>query len=220
MIESYLKYDDLIAEEPQLAAYIFTEDGVLSDLIRKSKENLSAMIENKLPSKGDLKKLCTRLTLTNATESGEDKIARRRLVIKISDNNANTFKLEGSNTKGGIYTTILDSAEISTASTTNDFIFDEVYSYYKLTQITGTSTFTAYLVETTFELPHKYLALTMAYRRLQNLTGDVFQNKSDYYAEMLDDALSNLNYSFDVDEDEEITDNDTSYNTTIIGVKK
>lgn len=226
MIESHISSTDLTNNEPKLSDFLTSAQ--LTQVVKDAKDLLLHRLENRLPNKGyDLRRLCKRLNLTVATTSSEDTIGRRRLVLQLSSAAANTFKLEGSNDES-TFTEIFSSTVLSLSTTTSftkvigvDDSNVGVFKYYKLTQVTGsTSLSLAYLVETTFELPHLYLALSMAFKKLQFLRNDAYEQQAGYYEELFNQAWDNMKYSFDSDDDDDLDDDDKLIKSSSVMLKR
>ena len=200
MLITKVKHADLINLEPTLTDYLRSDEVDLGQKIIEAKEELQIKIKN---SGMMLRKLCTPLDLTDATLSDEDVIERTRLVIDTSAvTDEATFTLEGSADDGDNYTTIKNDiivTEIGEYTCT----FEDTYKKYRLTK-SGTITFTAYLVETTWELPHKYLTLSIIYKALEALKGDFYMDKRLYYEAKFESAFKNATYSYDETDDNEI----------------
>lgn len=171
----------------------------------------------------NLRKLCKRLSLTSSTantytantstgtetgtKSAEDKINRRRLTVNasaVSGSGTVTFTLKGTDDDSSeTYTTITTLAVTATGDTTTTFA--DVYKYYRLdiTGFTGITsiTWTAYLIETTFEIPHLYKTLELIYRELVRIEGEVqWSDKTEMYENKYKDKLSTVKIWYDEDD--------------------
>lgn len=197
MLRSWLGHSDIIAREPSLEDYLRTDQIDFDTLISEAKQQLTIDVKNR---NIELKKLCVTLSLTNATKSDCDYGERTRLVINASAvTDQITGVLEGTNdTSSESYTTVLNNIQFAEIGE-HTYTFEDVYDYYKLT-LTGTVTFTAYLVERSFELPHLYLSLSLIYRQLESLNGDIYGNKAQAYFDLYRESLHNAVYSYDYDE--------------------
>lgn len=217
MIESHIKYTDLEKIEPMLKDLTFTQF-TLQGIVDEARVRLVAIIENRLPNRGaDLKKLCNRLSLVLDTKSNQDLVGRRRLVIQMSSIDSDSFKLESS-ADGTTWNSQIDTIQVDNTEV-NGFLIEDADSYYKLTRLAGNGTVNkAYMVETSFELPHTYLALSMAFRRLQATADDTYKQQADYYEDEFNKALNNLNYSFDSDGDGSITSDDTKIANNVVRI--
>jgi len=197
MLSSYITHSDIIKREPSLEDYLRTDQLDFESLISEAKQQLTIDVKNR---NIELKKLCTTLSLTNATKSDIDYGERTRLVIKpTAVTNQITGVLQGTNdTTSESYTTILNDIQFAEIGEYT-YTFEDVYDYYKLT-LTGTVTFTAYLIERSFELPHLYLSLSLVFRQLESLNGDIYGNKAQMYFDLYRESLHNAVYSYDSDE--------------------
>jgi hypothetical protein len=208
MLESKIATSDLTGDEPILAK--FSSDW--STIITNALDRLHDKVASRLSGKGgDLRKLCSRLDIIIDGDSVEDTIGRRRLVYQLSSAASNKFKLQGSNDN----TTFEDIGSEITITTTTEMSYKltKLFKYYKVIRTSGTTSFSLlYLVETSFELAHKLLALSMAFRSQSKLAGDDYEVKADQYNAMFTDVFGELSYSLDEDEDGEI-DETTELNT-------
>ena len=212
MFESQLVSSDLVQSEKVLNELKFESQSNFDSVIAESKREL---IE-RLKSKGlILKRLCTHLTIPNdGTASAEDVIERQRIVITTTAHTgAVTFTLKGCNTLDGAYTT---ATTISVASADDDGVFtdsftDYSYKYYKLTA-SGTVTFTAYLVEVSFELAHKYLTLYKIFFAMA-MSDSMYATKAELYQQMYDNAFQTAVYSYDKDDSGSIDENEQKVST-------
>lgn len=227
MFESHLSRTNLTNAEPKLSEFLTTDQ--LDQIVKDAKDILMHKLENRLSNKGyDLRRLCVRVNLTLATNTAEDQIGRRRLVLKLASAAANTFKLEGTNDKS-TYTTVFSATTLSLSTTTtftkligvDDDDNAGVFKYYKLAQMTGSTALTlAYLVETTFELPHLYLGLMLAFKKLQFLRDDAYEQQAKYYEDMFLQAWDNLQYAIDSDDDGDIDADDEITKSSIVTLKR
>jgi hypothetical protein len=219
MLETNITYSDLLRYESSLSNLdtSFFSNGATK--ISEAKIVLESLIKNRGLK---LRNLCKRLTLTDAVKSEEDEIERTRLVITINSNTGlYSFILSGTNDESSeTWTTVTsfnDSSETwqnitalnSDGLNTITTQFADTYKYYKLTK-TGTVTYSAYLIETSFELPLIYLALQMIFQELQALVNDNWEEKAKYYAMMFEATFKNVIYSYDEDENGEAET--TTYN--------
>jgi len=210
MLESGIVYGDLTAREVSLTDYLTTVQ--LAQFITDARDQL----ESRLKSRGvKIRNLCKRLALTDATKSDEDLIERQRIYATVTGVSGTlTVALQGTNDDSDeTYSTVsLDTALSFTTNTTLSSVFHNTFRYYKATK-TGTGTITYYLVETSFELCHIYLSLMLAYKSLQALLGDVWQDKAKEYEMKFEDAFNIVVYSYDEDGDGEISDTEMQTNS-------
>lgn len=207
MLESGITYADLLKRETELGSFYTTSE--LTQFLKDAKIQLEDIIKNRGQK---LKNLCKRLSLTNAIKSEEDLIERLRLVVTASGVSGSfTVAFEGTNDDSSeTYSTITPDTTLSfVTNTTISTLFHDSYRFYKLTK-TGTGTISAYLVETSFELCHAYLALMLAYKSLVALNGDTWEGKSKEYESKFELAAQHMNYSYDEDEDGEAGDEENS----------
>ena len=211
MLESNIAISTIYEIEPGLRDLI--EESEISAILPQAKDRLISIIGNELPKRKDLINLCKHLDLSTTVK--EDTVGRRRIVLNYNGESA-TYKLEA-----GLSETSLD--EVASYPFTQSEIIKGLlpgmWKYYKLSLVDGSGELIeSYLVEDSFELPHTYLTLSMVYKRLQSLVDDSYSSKADYYRDLFSDTINSLQYSFDSDEDGEITDEDVgiSSNSTNI----
>jgi hypothetical protein len=90
---------------------------------------------------------------------------------------------------------------------------------YKITVI-GDCTFKVYVKELGIDLCTIYKALELIYRSLQNEPGSNWEIKANYYSEMYERSLNKLRYSYDKNEDGEITAEEAKQSFTSISYKR
>lgn len=211
MIRTYLSHIDLIKQEPRLHDYL-SDDQINYDLLI---DQAKLILEQDVKNKGyKLRWLCTTLPLTDGTKSVLDKFERTRLVVNVSAlTDEATFILSGTNDDSDeTYTEILNGIGIAEKGI-HEYSFSQTFNYYKL-DATGTVTFTAFLVEKSFELVHLYLSLALVYKQLQALEGDMWNSKAEYYYQMYHHTLEALQFSYDLNEDGEIDEEETLLHRT------
>jgi len=213
MLRSNINNQDILNTEPGLIDLINTDE--IDIILSQAKERLIGVVENRLTQKKDMIRLCLPLKLT--TDWLEDTVGRRRFLIGITGDSA-TYNLLGSDDT--VSFEVVKEITLSSESTTSSLVLSGMWKYYKIEEVALSGTLDyAYLIETSFELSHLYLTLHMIYKRLQALTNDNYSSKADYYLEVFDNSIGNLQYSFDSNEDGEITDDDISISnkeTTIL----
>ena len=218
MIESYLTSTDIINTEPSLADYYRTSqtswDTLKSEAWKEVAEDIRAL-------GWDIRRLCKRLSLQDSvtktaaftgTISEEDILQRLRIVINasaVSGSGTVSFLFEGSDDEE-TYTTVTTISVTTTGNTTS--VFTSPYKYYRLSisSITGITsiTYSAYLIETSFERLHKYKSLEMIYRSLIALDGDVWEGKKEQYENLYKDTIQKAKFYYDADDDGEIDDDE------------
>jgi hypothetical protein len=165
----------------------------------------------------ELKKICIPLYLAKETNSGSyegeaclDNVERLRLVIDAECTDDTHFRLKGSDTKDGAFIPIplidAEGAENYTISFSGiekkTAVIVQAHKYYKISVEGETErTFTAYLIETTFELPVTFKSLEFIFKDLQAEQNSNFEGKSEYYRDIYNDAMANVVYSYDENED-------------------
>ena len=206
MLRTFIDNTDLTNEAPELQDYYRSGQSNWNTIIEQARDRLEREIINRGKK---IRLLTPKLSLTDGTKSAEDKIYQRtRLVIDISAiTGTATAVFQGTNDESSetwtsitTYNNNASSSISETATGTSTYTFRDVYKYYKLTW-TGTITPTQYLVERSFELPHLFLACSMAYKTLQRDVDGRFGEKADYYMGAFNDSLNNALYSYDIDED-------------------
>ena len=209
MLRSYLTHAELIEREPQLSDYLRDDQINFNTIIDNAKSQLISEMKNRGK---ELRKLCATFTLTDATKSDEDEIERTRLFINVSAITDNaTWVFEGTNDQSSeSWTTILNSIQASELGEYT-YTFDNTFKYYRLTK-NGTVTYTAYLVERSFEQVHLYLALSLVYKSLENLTGDMYGNKAQFYMDLYFDSLETIVYSYDENLDGSVNEDELKQN--------
>lgn len=219
MLESHISTTELTNREPVLSEFYRTGETDLSTIIIEAKKLLISMCE----SKGiNTRSLCKRLTLSDGVKSDEDVIGRRRLVVYISglSSNSATILLEGLNS-GDTYSTVISSQTISTNGKSTYLIGEDdyrdtgIYKYYKITKGGNGTMDSAYLVEASFEYPHTCLSLYLAFKKLEALKQDFYNQKAIDYWNEFQSAFNSMDYSVDSDDDEDIDDNDETQQISI-----
>lgn len=204
MIESWVTHEDIIKELPKLDYYIGENQIDFNEMIGKAKERLNDWAINQGLNP---RLLCTRLSLTDGTISGKDTARRTRLVIditSITDEVYFTFTGQDSTTGSSVTIDTILVAEKGR----HTIAFSDMYKYYTLT-VTGTCTYTAYLVERSFELPHLYLSIHMIFKNLTELQGDKYQAEAEEYEMRYKEAIQQAQYSYDEDDDNDIESDET-----------
>lgn len=220
MLQSWITENDFQNYEPQILDLLRTDEIDINHIIAAAKSELNKIL---IHEEGiDVKYICTPLVLTNDTKSVEDSAYRSRLVVKVTAvTNEPYFTLYGtdSSATAPTYTAIeltnqnhlIENIGVMPEIGTYTWTFDRMFKYYKIT-FSGTYTLDTnypYLVECAFERPHLFLALSIAYKRLNSLNDDIYGNKADFYMTEFKDSLSKLHYSLDSDADADVDSEDT-----------
>lgn len=214
MLESSINSEYLYKREPSLKDLLRTGETDLSTIINDALSDLIMAVAHK--DGVDVRLLCTRLPLTEDTYSDEDVVLRSRINVVISVLGTNAkLSVTGKNSASGTEETITLYSDTGASATskslalgTNSFYFMKLYKYYKYSIDVASTVTDAYLVERTFENLHLLLSLSYAYKKLSQIHGDVYSDKSDYYYSQFEKALSEINYVVDIDEDDVISDSD------------
>lgn len=209
MLITKITHSDVIALESELDKYLSESEVNFDAKIAEAKKILEDLISHRSLL---LRKICTPLTLTDATKSDEDEIERRRVVINTTAlTDEATILFEGTNDSDNeTWSTVKDDIVI-TEEGEYTFKINDTYKYYRLTA-SGTITYTAYLVETAWELPHLYKSLELIYHSLNALSGDVYLEKAMYYKDLFNESFQNAPYSYDADDDDDVDETDVEVN--------
>jgi lysophospholipase L1-like esterase len=227
MFSAIVTHEDIIQQEGVLDSYLREELDWLPKI-----ENAKKFVRQELKNNAkQLKKICVPLYfkdsagLTTLTETSvttdEDIIERLRLVVNVSSLTGNViFTLYGTNdtvfeqVKGlSPDGTVLNNL-LFTTNGTDTFIIQKAFKYYYL-DVSGTSTFEAYLVETTFEQPVLFKALEYIYKDLQGEPNSNFEAKSEFYAGLFNDSFQTALYSYDSDLSGTVEETEQNYNQVI-----
>lgn len=179
----------------------------------------------------NIRKLCKRYSLQasvtktdvfdGAITTDEDNLQRLRLIINVTaiattgTGKSVTFALEGTDDDGTTWVSINSSISV-TATGDTTVQFTDCYKKYRLritafTTIT-TITYSAYLIETTFERLHLYKTLEIIYGVLRALKDDVYETDRQEWAQKYSDKLNTAQFAYDVDDDEEISTEESEMN--------
>lgn len=214
MIESYLTSAEILNSEPSLADYYRTNQ-ISWDTIKD--EAWKEVVEDVRALGWDIRRLCKRLDLQDSvtkttTFAGEvsdiDILQRLRIVINVTAKTGTgsvSFLLEGSDDEE-TFSTVITISITSTGNTST--VFTTPYKYYRLS-ITGfvgitSITYSAFLIETSFERLHKYKSLEMIYRSLIALDGDVWESKKEQYENLYKDVLQKAKFYYDANDSGDI----------------
>lgn len=222
MVESKITQAILVKDEPAVADFLRTGESDVSTYITQALVQLNQDIKDR---GYDLRRIGKRLSLYSSTtktadatgtKTDEDYIERLRLTVNVTAKSGTScyFTLQGTNDDSSeTWTTItLDSDSTSlTVTATGDTTqtFSTPYRFYRLnfTLDTMTSlTYSAYLVETTFEEPHKLLSLAKIFnsRRYAD-TSDIYSQKYHEYLELYYKKLDSMRIYSDDDDDDSIS---------------
>ena len=94
-----------------------------------------------------------------------------------------------------------------------------MFKYYKISSsatTTGTITYTAYLVERSFELPLIYLSLYLLFSSKSKVANDDYYVKIEQYKLLYENILKSNFFSYDSDEDGKADESEYSYKPTRI----
>lgn len=216
MLRSYINTSDLTSREPELGSLYFTGESDYSSIIADAKEQLELEARN---MGLELKKLCTPLSLSTS-ESNADTVERARWVVDMTNlgGETYTFTLSGRNASTDNWTEIKSLSVTATGETTTTI--SKTFYYYKIAYSTVSESenpdaldFESFLVERTFEYPHIWLSLSLAYKRLARPNND-YDVKADYYEQKYNKALSSMKMSYDDDADGEIDSDEYGINTS------
>lgn len=235
MITTRVTYLDLLKYEPPIVRRgdpSTTYAAEYDQFITQAKDILISDIK----SMGyKLRLLCTPLTLTPDVKSGWDKIERTRLIADVTANLGEvTVTLQGTNDESDetwtdcgsftVGTDLIDGGEDDDIPATGEigeqtFVIDKVFKYYKISSsatTTGTITYTAYLVERSFELPLIYLSLYLLFSSKSKVANDDYYVKIEQYKLLYENILKSNFFSYDSDEDGKADESEYSYKPTRI----
>lgn len=221
MIESKLSTQDINNMRPSLAdMYPDNQDDWDLQITEAFKE-VTADIQE---MGWNIRKLCKRYSLQStvtktATYTGtitenEDNLQRLRIVINVTElTGSAVFLLEGTNDDGTTYTIVKGDMNIDAVGEYTTTITN-VFKKYRLsiTGISDTITFDAYLIETTFERIHLYKTLEIIYGLLNALREDVYSEQVNTFAQKYLDKLNSVQFAYDEDDDEEISEDESEIN--------
>jgi hypothetical protein len=116
----------------------------------------------------------------------------------------NVIKLYGTNDTANETWTEVASVSVTATGTTGT-TFRQPFRFYRLGYISGTSiSFSAYLVESVFELAHIYLTLHMIFRYQAGTPADIWNDKAKLYWDFYQDQINTIIASEDLNENETI----------------
>jgi hypothetical protein len=216
MFTATVTHEDIINQEGILDSY-------LRDLLdwNTKIENAKIFVRQELKNNSkQLKKLCVPLYFKDSNngtalsssgsftseETEQDIVERLRFVVNVSSLTLNvTFTLFGSNDlntyeqvslinpNGDVFNNL-----VFTENGEQSLVIQKAYDYYYIT-VSGTASFIAYLVETTFELPVLYKSIVYIYKDLQAEPNSNFDGKAEYYEGLYQEAFNTALYSYDED---------------------
>ena len=215
MIESRITSEDIYKWQSQLIDLIpETQDDWSEQIDEAFKEVVSDIRD----MGWNIRKLCKRYSLqTSVTKtdayngvitSTEDNLQRLRIVIDVTafDSSAE-FLLQGTDDDGTIWETAIESIQITEVGE-KTVLFTRAYKKYRLilASVVSTITYSAFLIETTFERLHVYKSLEIIYRALNNVQNDVYKEKQQEYMQMYNDRINIIQFAYDEDDDETVSD--------------
>lgn len=215
MIENNLLEETLIKTEPIVNELKFKSQLTYKDLIN---ESFRVFIDD-LKTLGYLvRKLSKRLylfplneitTISNG-EIIEDRLERLNLVIRVENiSDIQTFDVYGSDSEDMNNKKIIYQFSVTQTGThkVNILIDGEngAFRYYQLFKTSlGICKFESYLIETTFDLLHKWLTLAMIFESQTNSNNDIYEQKAIYYRELYEKKLGQARFTYDEDDSGEI----------------
>jgi hypothetical protein len=224
MIESHLTYTEAIKPEPSLDDYLRSDEIDLSDILSESFSEMCADIKDR---GNELRRLCIRLALQSSTtqtaaydsqKTTQDYAQRNRVVIKVTAITGNAvFTIQGTNDSSSETWTDIETQTITAIGTTT-FLINEYYKFYRLRLISigNTITYSAYMLESTYEYIQRLKFLAMAFEKLSYKAGDDnFQIKSDKYREMYQKKIDSTRFYYDEDDDNDIREEEVFVTTNL-----
>lgn len=208
MLKLYITDSDLLQIEPSLYDYLRSDESDYSASLDSAKKQLFSDIRK---HKKKIKNLYTPLTLTDK-KSDKDIVERSRLVINVSSaTGLASFELYGTDSETDEPDNLVKTLSTTEAGQLTDEI-EEFYNYYKIVK-TGTATFTAELVEQSFDLAYSYLSLSFIYQSKKATIDDNWDSKAKDYYERYVNELDNTIASYDEDENKEIEEEEINQMT-------
>ena len=221
MIENNLTEEKLIKAEPIVNDLKFRSQIDFNDTIKHSYGVMLNDIKNlgffvrKLSKRKYLQETTDILSGTNDGSIIEDTLERLRIVLKVnSQDSEEVFKLYGSDsedmTSSQIVKTLVSTeAGTFTSLLTDDLESETLFRYYQLKKTTsGACNYSAYLIETTFELLHLWLTLAIIFENQTNSNNDVYEQKGLYYREAYQITLNASKFAYDEDDSGEIEEDE------------
>lgn len=218
MIESRLKHEDLLNDEPMLDDYLRSDELDLKDVI---KEALTDFMHDLIERGYEVRKLSKRLyiveakTLTTSDHTSEwitDSGQRLRLVANVSTITSNpVISLYGRNTSSETGTLITQMTTSQSGEITE--IIEVPYKQYQVVISGQNNNMVAnvFLISTMEERIHKLLCFYKAFNRMRIRTGnDMYADKAREYYEMYKDKLNNTRLVYDIDDSGTITEDEVS----------
>jgi len=214
MIKNYIKDADLLAHEPAFNIDKHEGQAGYESIIQQS---YKCVLDDVKKKNWELKQLCIPLilqdTVTNAvaTEgaiSTEDVAERLRLVVEAD---GGEYILKGSNDKL-TFTDILTVEKASDGEVYTE-ILPDVYKYYRFDKTDAVSTtYKAFLVETTFDHAILYHSLYLASKSLAGVNDDIWDAKAVFYIDKYKNEMETIKPIMDTDESGTIEDTDEQAN--------
>ena len=236
MIETNLRHEDLIKNEPMLEDYKHDNQVNYQETISTA---YGLMIQDIKNQNIEIRRLCKKLWLQetaktvtatsyNSAESKEDRVERLRWVIQVTALSGTAiFTLQGRNSSSETWTSI-KTVQINEKGNHKFLVLEirpnidlEIYKFYRIQKVDTSSTVTyqSYLVEMTYENLHLWRTLALVFENLVMKGEDVFRSKADKYYEMYMNYLVNNKYYYDEDDDGEISESESEadYRNIVIG---
>lgn len=224
MIESRLKHEDLLHDEPMLDDYLRNDELDLNDVI---KEALTDFMHDLIERGYEVRRLSKRLyiveaeTLTASDHTSEwiaDNGQRLRLVANVSNITTNpVISLYGRNTTSDTGTLITQLTTSISGEITE--LIEVPYKEYQVV-ISGQNSgmiANVFLISTMEERVHKLLCFQKAFNRMRIRSGnDMYSDKAREYMEMYKDKINNTRFMYDIDDDGTITKSEVSIVPNIV----
>ena len=215
MFIANITHDDIISQEGSLELYL----GDLPDWENKI-VNAKNIVLTKIKSAGKKLRLLNKplyfydpnedylITNTAAFTSettSEDNVERMRFVIEVTElaSGSLSVKVQGSDDE-----TTWTNVCVFATDQAGEFSrrISKPFKYYRLVlSATGSRTFTAYMVEDVFFLPVLYKTISMIFLALQSEANSNWSAKYQEYDNLFNEAFESLVFSYDANDDEEIT---------------
>jgi hypothetical protein len=236
MIETNLRHEDLIKNEPMLENYKHDNQVNYQESISTA---YGLMVQDIKNQNIEIRRLCKKLwlqetaktttTAYNSAESKEDRVERLRWVIQVTalTTAPAIFTLQGRNSSSETWTSIR-TVQVEEKGNHKYLVLEirpnidlEIYKYYRIQKVDTTSTVTykSYLVEMTYENLHLWRTLALIFENLTIKGEDIFRSKADKYMQIYMDYLVNNKYYYDEDDDGEISESEaeSDYRNIVIG---
>lgn len=199
MLRNFSTATDLNRYIPEKDKYLWKGQTDFSDQITGAEQEVitDLKIKGYKPHK-----LMTPLTVT--TTETEDVVSAGRLVVNCTVHSVDgVVTLLGCNTSDGTYETVTTLSITATGETS--VLFTKMYSYYKISN-TGTITFSAYLVETSYDLLFIYKTLEIISQNNYKDGAERWGELATWFNEKYQRLISTMPVYEDTDTDGEVTD--------------